>query len=69
MKRKIVEIQFDIKRLYCNNKLIQTLLVFLLAKYITIRDTLDTQDNLDVNIVLQKLQEKKVLLKANKIAI
>jgi len=69
LKRKIVEIQFDIKRLYCNNKLIQTLLVFLLAKYITIRDTLDTQDNLDVNIVLQKLQEKKVLLKANKIAI
>jgi len=69
LRQKIVNIQFDIKKFYCNNKLIQTLLVFLLAKYITIRDTFDTQNNFDIDIFLQRFQEKKILLKIDKIFI
>ena len=67
MRQKIIDTQFDIKRLYCNNKLIQTLLVFLLTKYITIRDIFDAQDDLDVDIILQRLQKKEILLKIDKI--
>jgi len=67
LRRKIVEIQLNIKKLYCNNKLIQILLVFLLLKYIATRDTFNTQNSFDVEIILQKLQKKEYCLRLIKL--
>ncbi len=63
--RKISDTQPDMKGLCRNDRLVQTLLASLPTEYMTTRDTLDAQGYLDVDIVLQRLQEKEASLKAD----
>ena len=63
--RKIAKLQLDMKIMITFARRLQTLLQFLLNEYVIIRDVIDAQIDFDVEIFIQKLQEKKTQLKVN----
>jgi len=46
-----------------NKRLLSTFLNFLSKKYIIIKDVIEAQKNLDLNLTIQKLLEKETQLK------
>ena len=65
--RKIANMQSNMTSLVKSKRRLQILLQSLSFEYDVIRDAIDAQDNLDVDKFIQKLQEKKTQLIANKI--
>lgn len=64
LSRKIINTQKDMHDLLINKRLLSTFLNFLFKKYIIIKDVIEAQKNLDLNLTIQKLLKKETQLKA-----
>ena len=64
MSRKVAELQPDMKAVALPARRFQTLLKSLPEEYETLRDAIDAQTDPDIDVSLQKLQEKEAQLQA-----